>query len=122
MKMPTPTWVRKAMVLEVHDGDTIRVLAEQAYGSRQEIWLRLKGVDTPELSEPSGGGVAAKDFVIAILQAMPSVTIETFRTRGGADLRTFIRYVADVWLPDGRLLQDVIREAGHVKARTPETP
>lgn len=113
---PTPTYVRHAVCLRVVDADTYSMDVKGSFGHHAEVHLRLRGIDTPELSTPEGK--AASRFAADLLQpqgvSVPLV-VETFRTRTGTDLRTLSRYVADVWLPDGSSLAGLLRDAGHVK-------
>jgi endonuclease YncB( thermonuclease family) len=92
-------YVRKAQVLEVHDGDTFRALVDLGYGAYTKEWLRLKDVNAKELKEE--GGPAAKLFLQGILTPVEFVWVRTFKTKSGEDKRTFVRYVAEVDLPDG---------------------
>jgi endonuclease YncB( thermonuclease family) len=110
---PTEDYVRRvAEVVRVHDGDTYLFRLDQGLGDRRECWLRLRGIDTPELSQP--GGYEARDFAAAQINAAKEIVIQTFKTSTGTDVMTFIRYVADVWL-DGVPLADMLRAAGFVK-------
>jgi len=54
-----------AVVLEVHDGDTVRVLIDRGGDDFWRTWLRLLGGNTRELAEP--GGKEAGDHLRALL-------------------------------------------------------
>jgi endonuclease YncB( thermonuclease family) len=89
----------RAKVVGVTDGDTITVLRA---GRPEKI--RLHGIDSPERGQPFGA--RAKQFT-ARLASDQEVTVRvTDRDRYG-------RTVADVFLPDGRNLNQEIVRAGY---------
>jgi endonuclease YncB( thermonuclease family) len=111
--VPAINYARKvAKVVRVHDGDTYLFQLDQGLGDGRECWLRLKGLDTPELDEPNGP--EARVFAAAALVTAKEIVVQTFKTSTGTDVMTFIRYVADVWT-DGVSLADQLRAAGYVK-------
>lgn len=84
MRYPTPA-LQRVKVLNVHDGDTVKVLVDRGGpNEQQEIWdIRLKDVFAPELSQP--GGPECRDFVTNWLQSYSDGSswpfmLETFRT------------------------------------------
>jgi endonuclease YncB( thermonuclease family) len=79
------------------DGDTIRVGSDR---------IRLRGIDTPELSEP--GGQAARQRLEQLLQEGPIRIVPH-----GQDV--YGRTVADVFV-DGRNVAEILRREGFVKA------
>ena len=85
-----------AMVVAVHDGDTITASIDLGFHVmlfQQQV--RLLGCNARELSEP--GGLEARDNLRALLPSAPAtVTIRTVRPDkfGG-------RYDAQITLPDG---------------------
>jgi hypothetical protein len=93
--------VKKAVFWENResDGDSIWVLADQDFDSMQILELRLKDVWAPEKGTEQGKLVKAR--VQAWLEPLPYLVIKTYKTRNDRDVRTFTRYAADVWLPDG---------------------
>ena len=104
--------------VEVHDGDTIRVMLDLGFGSFQREWIRFNDLYAPELSEP--GGHEAKMAMVDIVfpKGKPVwLQVKTFKTKNDEDLRSFIRYVAEVWRvePDGSLMHiaDRMRHDGH---------
>lgn len=113
MAAPADAYVRRVReVREVHDGDTYRLLLDQGCGDARELWVRLHGLDTWELREPLGP--AAKSAAEQALRQAQSIVVQTFKTRGGEDVTSFIRYVADVWV-DGTPLVDILRAGGFEK-------
>lgn len=110
------TYRYRARALEVHDGDTYLLDVDLGLHVHAHEWIRLRGVNTPELN--TDAGYQARLFVAAALMPGdvapgPAVVIQTQKTRGGLDVQTFARYVADVQLPDGRDLATVLVDAGH---------
>lgn len=106
----TPAYRYRATVHRVVDGDTYELAVDLGFKIGVTLTVRLRGVDCPEM--PTRAGRAAKDFVATVLYAPNGAAIplivETYRDR-----QTFARWVADVWLADGRRLADVLLEAGH---------
>jgi hypothetical protein len=81
------------------DGDSIWVLADLRLDVFHVIELRMQNVWAPESNTDQGRLV--KDQVYSDLESLPYLIIQTFKTRTDRDVRTFTRYVADIWLPDG---------------------
>lgn len=114
MTVPIVNYARKVRrVKRVHDGDTFLLELDQGLGDGRECWLRLAGIDTPELSQP--GGVDARDFVESVFSNAHEIVVQTFKRSSGEDVTSFIRYVADVWV-DGVALAGMLRSAGFEKA------
>ncbi|MBI4056439.1 MAG: thermonuclease family protein [Elusimicrobia bacterium] len=89
------------VVVSIQDGDTIGVLREIA-GDKQEVRIRLYGIDCPEKSQPFGN--RAKEFTSDLSWAK-NVTVHV------KDVDRYGRLVAEVILPDGRSLnQELVRE------------
>jgi micrococcal nuclease len=90
-----------AKVVEVHDGDTLRILIDQGFGNFTQQDIRVKGINTPEIfGEEKEQGLAAKAFVEKLLPVGTPVSIVSYQTKSGKDKRTFTRYVADVFFTD----------------------
>lgn len=104
---PIPAYAFKAKYLGNHDGDNVWLALDHGKfpTSRAvtECEIRLKDVYCPELNKP--GGVEARDFVAATLFDAGRITAQTYKP-------SFARTMADVWV-DGRLLSELIIEAGH---------
>ncbi len=118
--MKTPAYRYKARAHRIIDGDTYELSIDFGFQVYGVITVRLRGVDTPEMKTKKGP--PAKEFVHTCLfhegtgspesgtgDPLPLI-VETYKDR-----QTFARWVADVWLSDGRRLADVIIEAGHGK-------
>ncbi len=111
MNTPTgPDWgTPPAVVLDVHDGDTITVDSDRGLETRRSpIQLRLHGSSAPELRvrDPvtrrlvdNPRGIAARDFLRELLPVGSRVLVRTFKTGVGTRERTtFGRYVADFYV------------------------
>ena len=98
-----------AVIVRDVDGDT--VLA-RAGGST--FYVRLLGIDTPETHRPGTpvecGGPQASARMNALVPPGTRVRLETDPTQDRVD--RYGRLLAYVWLPDGRLAEDVELESG----------
>lgn len=93
----------RPLVVDVHDGDSVRLVLDAGCDAAVHPWLRVKGVYCPELRQP--GGPEARAFTVATLAAATEVRVTTFG-------RSFARWVADISV-DGHNLADLIVAAGH---------
>lgn len=89
--IPTPEFVYEATVVSVHDGDTYHLRVDLGFRVSTTLAVRLRGVDTPELTSDLGKGVAAQ--VRQLLMASPQVRIKSYKDR-----QSFARWVCDVWI------------------------
>lgn len=105
--MISPTFVYKATLLSVYDGDTMTVMADLGFHVQIALKLRLLGIDAPEIGTPCGK--PARDFLRAL--AMPPLVIKTYKDAGDK----YGRWLAEVY-SDGRLINDYMIEAGHAVA------
>jgi micrococcal nuclease len=102
----------RARVLRIVDADTLDVELDLGLDVRIRNGLRLGHVNAPEKNTPEGK--AAIVFVTQLLGAFPTtewpLTIRTAKDRR----EKYGRYLADaVFLPDGRVLHEVLIAAGH---------
>lgn len=81
----------KAQVERVVDGDTIIVLIDLGFKVEERHYLRLRGIDCPELVTEEGK--RAKRFVEKQLAKVSEVILTSTRSD------KYGRYLADVWLP-----------------------
>jgi endonuclease YncB( thermonuclease family) len=109
MPEPIPAYVRNATFVSNHDGDTVTLALDHGKfptsRSVTECEIRVKGLYCPELNE--AGGAEAADFTHEVLSKAQRIVAQTYKG-------SFARTVADVWV-DGRLLTDVVVEAGFGK-------
>lgn len=110
-----PTWtypVRtditgRPVVIEVHDGDTYRLLLDSGCDGGLFPALRLSRAGAPELDEP--GGPEATEWARNTLTNAASITVTVHG-------RSFERWVAAITV-DGRDLADEMVAAGHATYR-----
>ncbi|MBX3459832.1 MAG: thermonuclease family protein [Planctomycetes bacterium] len=99
-------------VKRVIDGDTL----EMADGAR----VRLIGIDCPELGkdkvEPDSHAFKATMYLFTLLEADPQVRLEYDKERKDKYERT----LAYVYLPDGRMLNELMLEQGWADTMTIE--
>jgi len=83
----------RAKVLKVVDGDTLRVMIDLGFGMRTRQYLRLRGINTPELKTQRGQNALA--FVKRELAKSPTILIRTeFSDK-------YDRYLTDVFYGPG---------------------
>jgi endonuclease YncB( thermonuclease family) len=93
----------KAYLERVVDGDTIRVTIDLGFKTMHQEIVRLKGIDAPELK--TDAGKKSSRALSRILKNIPFFVIKTMKN----DI--YGRYVADVFLPDESLEDDVNKVA-----------
>jgi len=89
-------------VIQLHDGDTFKLLLDAGCDTGLFPWLRVAGVDSPELNTPEGKVAAA---FAEVLEDAGDIEVEVHG-------RSFNRWVATVMVDD-RDLAEVLIEAGH---------
>lgn len=98
-------WGRRAEVVSVYDGDTLKVILDQGFGDTKALNLRLYGVHAPELHQV--GGPETKAFVEQwlVLNALGvrwSIAVTTIRVRDDShEIMTLSRYLGVVTNLDG---------------------
>lgn len=104
------TFRYSAEVLRILDGDTIEVSLDLGFYLRSRLVLRLAGVNTMELRDKDQdkrvNAVAARNFVDDLIGGK-SVVTETIKPHD-----KYGRYLARVYLDDGRCLNDLLLEHG----------
>jgi endonuclease YncB( thermonuclease family) len=110
MNTPAPTakrksWQGRAEIIEVIDGDTIRVFVDLGFSIYARLSVRIHGVNSPEMNTP--GGLAAKVFTEQLLKDNKLVTLDSKRV----DLHG--RAEAVVMLDDGRNIGTELVRANH---------
>jgi micrococcal nuclease len=114
--MPEHTWVFRARLIRIVDGDTQDFSIDCAFHTYHLERVRLLGVDTPEThGETKAAGDAATEWVRGwYAQAVGEwpLVIETYK----AD--SFGRYLGLVWrVVDGQCLNDDLLVSGHAVVR-----
>lgn len=102
-----PVWTLPARLIRVSDGDSVYVLVNTL-----DVWLpraiRLARINAPERGKP--GGTEAAAFLTALLAGTDVGWPLSVRPVG---LDAWRRWIADVTLPDGRDVSDLLLAAGH---------
>lgn len=105
-----PAYRYSAEVLRILDGDTIEVSLDLGFNLRQRMLLRLAGINTQELNDKSESKRAtafeAKKFVDSHIGG-DSVITETVKPKD-----KFGRWLANVYLDDGRCLNQLLLDNG----------
>lgn len=113
----TQSYVYDAIVVGVHDGDTVTLDVDFGFGIWQnKVKFRLFGPDpcgldainAPELPTPEGK--AAQLFLSGLLYPGQKVTIQTIKDRR----EKYGRYLAVVWIGSVNVNQALVT-AGHAK-------
>lgn len=104
-------WAYRARPARVIDGDTIDVTVDAGFANYRTERLRLLGVNTPEKRGPTlGAGLLAQGYVEEWLEDAEGEWPLVIVTKKSD---AFGRYLARVWRPDGRCLNDDLLAAGH---------
>lgn len=91
-KDDTSLFTFKAVIERVVDGDTLRVKVDLGFDLWTRQYLRLRGVDCPEMDTPEGR--RAKTFIENEVKDAPYVLITSTRSD------KYDRYLADLWVPN----------------------
>ena len=83
----------KAFVEKIIDGDTLWVHIDCGFKTWVREKIRLKGIDTPELS--AKGGESAKNFLEETLRQVDFIIIKTYK------VDKYARYLADIFYLPG---------------------
>lgn len=98
----------EARVLRVVDADTLYVEIDLGFGDSVEDYLRLRGIDAPEIETKAGK--IARAFVVSELKDVPTITLRSSTSD------RWDRYLADVfYMPargEERFLNNRLLEAG----------
>jgi len=106
LKRPvTRSYIYKAELLHVVDGDTLDLRVDQGFHSERRERFRLSDLDAPDLDTPEGR--AARDFVYNQLLAAKTLVVHSIRT----DLHG--RYLAHVFHTADAVDIDTCFEQGH---------
>ncbi|HPW76539.1 MAG TPA: DUF1016 N-terminal domain-containing protein [Candidatus Omnitrophota bacterium] len=112
---PASLYTYQATVEKVVDGDTLRVIVDLGFNTRTRQYLRLRGVDCPELATEEGK--QASTFVKSRLRGADQILLTSSRSD------KYDRYLADVYFTDREggeiFLNNLLLEKGlAVRSRT----
>lgn len=83
----------KALIISVHDGDTVRADIDLGLGVwRRNESLRLARIDAPELSEPEG--YESREYLRSALSLTSFTMVQTIRDKK----EKYGRYLAEIWV------------------------
>ncbi|AVO37407.1 thermonuclease family protein [Pukyongiella litopenaei] len=99
----------------IYDADTVRLVADLGFGLLSELGpCRLYGIDAPEMrGADRPAGIAARDFLRALIAPGQWFTIRTFRDEKGK----YGRYLCEIILADGTNVNELLVESGHAVTR-----
>jgi len=101
LSLPTHAQEFPCVVSKITDGDTFHCTA-----AGEDVTVRIIGVDCPEM--PSPEGKTAKEYVQKIIPIGTVVRLEL----DVQPLDYFRRTLAYVWLPSGKMLNEVLLREG----------
>jgi endonuclease YncB( thermonuclease family) len=105
-----PVHIYAADVLEVVDGDSFHVRADLGLETERRLEIRVFGLFAPEKHTIEGKAVRAAAVALLAEHGHRVLFITRKVGAAGRDDKSFARYVATVWLPDGRLYGDALRQ------------
>lgn len=103
----------EAELIRVIDGDTLLVSAAPWPEHRIETYVRLRGIDAPELHAKCEAVRLAAQEARAVLSALVSAKLSLLAISGD---KYYGRVLADIRLQDGRSVADVLLASGLVEA------
>lgn len=82
----------RAVTDQVHDADTVALRVDAGLECYPVVWIRLKDVHAPELSQT--GGKESRDYLASLLPYETPVRLSTEKApKSGDEQRTFERFV-----------------------------
>jgi endonuclease YncB( thermonuclease family) len=116
--MATPWIWPVAKVIDVIDGDTLRLDVDQGFSTHAHVAVRLADVRAPELDEPDGPS-ARNDVLDWLREHAPDsqVQVTTQKVDRPLEIRfrqSFTRYIGVVVAPNGAELNSYLRDKGFV--------
>ena len=102
-------FIYKAEVVRVVDGDTVVVDLDLGFDVKMQQYLRLEGIDTPEIRtkdlDEKEAGFKAKEFVEKVLGEASAVYVQTTKTG------KYGRYLATIYyVPAGTALKENLNQ------------
>lgn len=94
----------RAQVVEIVDGDTVKLDVDLGFSIRQRMTLRLYGINAPEMvGATRAKGEAARDYLAKLIPADSFVTIRTHKDKSDK----YGRILAEIYAP-GALTHDTV--------------
>lgn len=104
----------KAVVTSIYDADSLRVTLDLGLDIKYERFnIRLARINAPEIrGEERPAGLIARDRLRELI-LNKEVIIHTFKDKKGK----YGRYIADIILPNGAIVNDILVAEGHAVYR-----
>ena len=110
-------YVRRAELLSVTDGDTVRMVIDLGYRNFTETAIRLYQVNAPEIfrgtDDEKEKGQAAKKWVTEWFSNHSGKSDWDFLVRSYKDKKSFDRWIGEIYAANGDCLNNDIIDAGH---------
>lgn len=107
----TKLWHYRAswLHLDYYDGDTFTALVDTGFFARHRVAIRIADLYAPEMTE-DGGFDAKRRLGLALISGMgewPIRIVTRQRVTAVSEVRSFERWVADVWVETAYGLQEI---------------
>lgn len=99
-----PQFTYNAVVTDIHDGDTITVIADLGFRVSFKTPIRFNGINAPELKTPEG--IVSRDYLKSILPT--KVIVKTYKN----PTDKYGRWLADIFDGDTNINEQMI-SSGH---------
>lgn len=112
----TDPYIRNAVVLSVHDGDTATFDVDLGYFAHAHVPHRLLGINAPELNTPEGK--VSADYLRSLLPAGTAVVVRSSKVgREISSDKYGGRFLADIYRrSDGLHVNADMVDSGHAKS------
>jgi len=105
------SYIRFATIDSVTDGDSVVALIDLGFSAFSKVELRLLDVYAFETKGTQKElGVPDREELINLMPVGSKVSVQTFKTKTGKDKKSFTRYIAKVWLENGQLINDILKQ------------
>lgn len=85
----------RAVVIDVHDGDTLRARVDLGFGIHADMTFRLARINTPEvIGATRDAGLRSRDRLRELVLGAPVVLVQTLKDRR----EKYGRYLAEVFI------------------------
>lgn len=103
-----PTFTYSAVILDIHDGDTITVELDLGFRVTYKTPIRFNGINAPELATPEGK--VAKAFLQTLIKIGDTLVIKTYKNPQDK----YGRWLGDLFRPiDTVSLNQQMIDSGH---------
>lgn len=86
-------------LLEVYDGDTIRIRIDVGWDLDLKMWIRLQGYNAAEIKGPEKKqGVSARMALEDILTGRKRLIVQSFINKEKDRIKSFERFICQAWV------------------------